>query len=374
MASTDTKVKEIESQTPSVAEEKVQGVSQVNLKEKLFDKELRSLVKQAQETIIARYGTVIEFGESRSELICLTRYMAIYNATEPAEHYRYFETLYNRKRAEILNCMKDDRWLRTGNLSIQFGDGIKSSREIEEKRKQVRIMLSDIFLIACDLQAKAEKGLDGIDASYAKDAGGKDLIRPSILLLHLLRIFYYLSNSSDKHQLGEIVTQMENDLGVPNKTVNSDIPKIVTPDGPAAAGGLSSLFTMATSMMEKMGYKPPPGMKPPTENEISSVISTVFNNETTQNAIQGMFSSLQGCTDFGSAIQTVVKNVTDPKTMEAIQGSVMQTAELSGRVSSDQEKEAYNNTLQMFSSLGPGAAANMAQKELNKVETGPFAE
>ena len=40
-----------------------------------------------------------------------------------------------------------------------------------------------------------------------------------------------------------------------------------------------------------------------------------------------MFTGLQGCQDFGSAIQHVVKNVTDPTTMEAIQGSVMQTAQ-----------------------------------------------
>ena len=126
-------------------------------------------------------------------------------------------------------------------------------------------------------------------------------------------------------------------LGVTKKTINGEsnkAPSEATSTGGAGGaggagtgGGLSSLFTMATTMMEKMGYKPPPNMKPPSENEISNVINTVFNNETTQTAIQGMFSSLNGCQDFGSAIQEVVKNVTDPKTMEAIQGSVVQTAQ-----------------------------------------------
>lgn len=329
MASTDIELPVSDPPSPDSIndDEKAQ---KAKAKKNAFDKEFRSLVKQAQETINARYGTAIELGEVRAELVCMNRYVSVYNATDPEEHYRYFETIYNRKRSEVLNCLKDDRWIRTGNLTVQFGEGIRSTREIEEKRKQVRIMLSDIYLIACDLQALAEKALDGIDVSYAKDAGGKDLIRPSIILLHLIRIFYHLNDGADKIQLGEILTQMENDLGVTNKTVPTfgEAGKAPTPSVPVATGGLSGLFTMATSMMEKMGYKPPPGMKPPSENEISSVISTVFNNETTQNAIQGMFSSLQGCTDFGSAIQEVVKNVTDPKTMEAIQGSVMQTAQL----------------------------------------------
>lgn len=298
-----------------------------DFKKTAFDREFRSLVKQAQETINSRYGMSLEFGDSRPELICLTRYLSIYNNTEPELHYRYFETLYNRKRNDILNCMMDDRWIRTGNLVIQFGDGIKSSKEIEEKRRQIRIMISDIFLIACDLQVQAEKALDGIDEKFAQVAGGKDLIRPSILLLHLIRIFYYLNDTSDKEALGVIVTQLEDLLGVPKKTITPNDPLKPPIDIPAATtGGLSGLFTMATSMMQKMGYEPPPGMKPPTETEISNVISTVFNNETTQNAIQGMFSSLNGCQDFGTAIQEVVKNVTDPRTMEAIQGSVVQTA------------------------------------------------
>ena len=299
-------------------------------KKTAFDREFRLLVKQAQETIQARYGVSIELGETRAELVCLNRYLGIYNSMSPQEHYSYFETLFNRNRNGILNCLKDDRWIRKGRLVIQFGEGIKG---MPERCKQIRIMLSDIFLIACDLQQTAEKAFDGIDEEIAQSAGGKDLIRPNILLLHLLRIFYHLTDGSDKDSLGIIVTQLENELGVSKKTVGSEpwitpTPAPPSTTQPAVSGGLSGLFTMATNMMERMGYKPPPGLKPPSENEITNVISTVFNNETTQNAIQGMFTSLQGCQDFGTAVQTVVKNVTDPITMEAIQDSVMQTAQI----------------------------------------------
>jgi len=325
--SASTEGSELASLTP-VSDEKA---LKAEYKKIAFDREFRLLVKQSQEAIQARYGVSMELGETRSELVCLNRYLGIYNSMTPQEHYSYFETLFNRNRTSVLNCLKDDRWIRTGRLVIQFGEGIKG---MPERCRQIRIMLSEIFLIACDLQQTAERALDGIDEQIAQSAGGKDLIRPNILLLHLLRIFYHLTDSADKESLGIIVTQLENDLGVSKKTVGSE--PWITPATTAAAsgtqtaasGGLSGLFTMATSMMEKMGYKPPPGMKPPSEGEISTVISTVFNNETTQNAIQGMFTSLQGCQDFGSAVQTVVKNVTDPATMEAIQGSVMQTAQM----------------------------------------------
>jgi hypothetical protein len=327
MASTDNSSNpEVSNSVPNTDEKTLKS----EFKKKAFDREFRLLVKQAQETIQARYGMSIELGDVRPELVCLNRYVSVYNKTDPAEHYCYFENIYNRHRSNVLNCLKDDRWLRTGRLVIQFGEGMKSTKELEEKRKQVRVMLSDIFLIACDLQAQAEKSLDGIDEQFAQAAGGKDLIRPNILLLHLMRIFYHLNDSADKAQLGEILTQLENDLGVPKKTVGEEPWKVVEQASttPQAAGGLSGLFTMATNMMQKMGYQPPPGMKPPTETEISNVINTVFSNETTQNAIQGMFSSLNGCQDFGTAVQQVVKNVTDPKTMGAIQESVMQTAQI----------------------------------------------
>jgi len=304
-------------------------------KKTAFDREFRHLIKQSQETIQTRYGVSLELGEIRPELVCMNRYLSIYNSMSPQEHYHYFETLYNRNRNAILNCLNDDRWIRTGRLVIQFGEGIKG---MHERCKQIRIMLSEIFLTACDLQQTAERTLDGLDAEIAQSAGGKDLIRPNILLLHLIRIFYHLNDGSDKELLGNIVTQIENDLNVSNKTVGTEpwITPVVSspPQTSAAGGGLSGLFTMATSMMEKMGYKPPPGLKPPSEGEISNVISSVFNNETTQNAIQGMFTSLQGCQDFGSAVQTVVQNVTDPATMDAIQGSVMQTAQIASLTNS----------------------------------------
>jgi hypothetical protein len=290
-----------------------------------FNRELRLLIQQAGETIRARYGVSIELGEVRAELTCLNKFETMYTKMKPEEFYQYFENIFTRKRSEILNSIKDDRWIRTGRISIQIGEGGK--KELVEKLKQHRIMLSDIFLIACDLQTQCEKSLDGLDEQFTQGAGGKDLIRPNILLLHIMRIFYHLTDGEDKKALGNIVTQLETDLSLKTRTVGSE-PWIKHASANPAGGtgtAFSGIFNMATNLMEKMGYTPPAGMKPPSETEITDVIGKVFNNSTTQAAIQNMFTSLQGCQDFGSAMQTVVNNVTDPATMEAIKSSVAET-------------------------------------------------
>jgi len=297
-------------------------ITKLDQKKKSFDKEFRALVKQCQETITAKYSVAMEFGNVRPELICLNRYLSIYNSMVPSEHFCYFESLYGRKRNEILNCLKDDRWIRTGNIIIQFGEGVKTTKEMEEKRKQVRIMLSDIFLIAYDLQLQAENLLDGVTREFADSSNKKDLIRPTILLLHLMRIFYHLNDGSDKEALGAIVSTLESDLGVVKKTVDESA---TTKPISIETGGLSGLFSMATNMMKKMGIEPPPGMKPPSETEIAGVLGNVFNNESAQNLIQGMFSSLKGCDNLGSAAQEIFKTLSDQGSLENLQESLNST-------------------------------------------------
>lgn len=311
--------------------------AKASAKRSAFDQEVQALIKQAQDTIVSKYpDEVVRQLKPPSELVSLNRYNTIYSSMDPVEHYKYFETIYNRKRIDILQCLKgdaskgerylDDRWIRTSNLVVQFGEGVKApSREIEEKRKLVRLMLSDIYLIAADLQRQAEEAMSEL-SDISPNVDGKDLIRTNILMLHLMRIFYHLNDGNDKKIIGDIVTFLETELGVTKRTVGT--PTVVATAVASAlgsaptTGGLSSLFTMATNMMEQFGLKPPAGLKPPTEQEITNVMTNVFSNEATQNALKSVITGLNGTQDFGSAIQKAVASVTDPATLAAIQGSV----------------------------------------------------
>lgn len=308
----------------STEQNQIVSLDEINKKEQkknLFDKEFRALVRQCQETINSKYGSVMDFGNTRQELVCLNRYLTIYNSMIPEEHYQYFEMLFGRRRSEILNTLQDRNWLRGTKTIIQFGEGLNAGKDLEQKRKQVKIMLSDIFTIAYGLQETAEQSIEELGREFSD--GSKDLIRPSILLLHLMRIFYYLNEGSDKEQLGRIVTQLEDELGVVKKSVAGGEKKSL----PFETSGLSGLVSLATGLMEKMGMKAPEGMKVPSEQQISDAVTGIFTNEGTQSAIQGIFSSLGGSDGIGSVIEKFVKGASDPETMQAFTGSIKNVVE-----------------------------------------------
>ncbi len=295
------------------------------IKCELFDKELRKLISESIETINVRYKKSMELrGDIRHELYCINRYFEIYKKMNPMEHYCYFETIYNKHRINILNTLDDDSWLRNGDITIHFGEGMKSDPEIEAKRKNVKILLSAIYLIACDLQQMELMSRDGLDEKFA--AATKDELRPNIILLHLMRIFYHLHDGKDKEELVNIVDKLETQLGVTKKTKQflsqNDLSSAPT------TGALSGIFNLATDMMKKLGVNAPENLKPPTETEISDVINKVFSNDATQNAIQNMLSSMKDTKDFGSAFQQVIKTVANPETIGNLQESIKQTTEI----------------------------------------------
>ena len=261
------------------------------------------------------------------------------------EHFQYLKMSTNRNGWLSFNSLEDDGWLKNQNISIQFGDGIKGT---VEKCRMIRIMLSDIYKMAADLKAKAEKSLDGIDEKFVKEIAGRDLIRTDILLLHLMRIFYYLNDGTDKQQLGEIVTHIENDLGVTSKI------QVVEESKGTPIKGLSSIFNLAIDLMKKMGVEPPTGVKQPTEEELGSVLSNVFGDKSTQSAIQTLFSGLQnnGGGDLSDIVKGVVKNVSDPSTMATINETIQKTA-----------KEAYELGKSVEEKNAAGAGASSVEEK-----------
>jgi hypothetical protein len=301
-------------------------------KELFFKQEFEAFMKQAQETIQSKYEHLFKLGQTKPELERLLRYKTIYDCTSAKEHYMYFEKIYNQNRMDIHKRPLNVEWIANGDVCIQFGDGIKSaSKAMEEKKAQVCIMVSNIYRIAYSLQIQAEKTMQGLDPKFQTETTKKDLIRTKILLLHLYRIFYYLNDSIDRPRIAEIVNDLEKTLGVSRNSIKeyTDANKDPSYQGQGQVGnGLAGIFNMATGFMEKMGIKPPPGMVAPTEGELTQVISKVFNNESTQGAIQSMLGMLQNCGNMETVIQEVVKGVQNPEMLNQVKLAAEKEAEI----------------------------------------------
>jgi predicted HAD superfamily Cof-like phosphohydrolase len=68
-------------------------------------------------------------------------------------------------------------------------------------------------------------------------------------------------------------------------------------------------------------------MDNPTDEDISKAMNNIFNNEITKNVIQKMTTSLQEGDNIGITIQSAVKNISDPITINSLQKSFLATAQ-----------------------------------------------
>ena len=168
--------------------------------DELFDREMKSLFTQSLEILNLRYNVSVNLGKPKKDIAYLNRYKSIYTATKPSEHFIYFEKLLENKGNLIVKTLTNDDWLRNGNVIIQFGEGVKG---LSEKCKDIKILLSKVYTCALELQESAKKLVSELSDEYAQN---RDLIRPSIILLHLMRIFYAIAtDGEEKKQLGDNV-------------------------------------------------------------------------------------------------------------------------------------------------------------------------
>ena len=78
--------------------------------------------------------------------------------------------------------------------------------------------------------------------------------------------------------------------------------------------------------MESSGIKLPPEMKTPTDEDVSRSINAVFKPQQTKNVIQKMVTSLQGSTDIGTAISSVIGDLSNPTTINDLQTALQTVA------------------------------------------------
>lgn len=290
----------------------------------LFDIEIKALTEQSLEILNKRYSGVSgALGQGKDEIMYLTRYQDLYKALKPKDFHDDFKLLFKRKKAQILNTLNDDSWLRKGNVVIQF---CESMEELSIKCKKIKIPLSHIYQCAIHLQDSAQQALDELSPELQETNQNKDIIRPSIILLHLFRIFYALEE--DKTELTDIITTLETDLRVKNRVITSTNASVNPSSTPA--DGLSTLFNMVTGALRQGGMAVPEDMHAPTTDEFSKVINAFIDNDGVRNLFQsfGQIMNNQNTADNGSAVMSALSGLLRPEALQNLQNTVLQTAEI----------------------------------------------
>jgi hypothetical protein len=237
------------------------------------------------------------------------KYKAVYKKTDPKEHYEYFLTIFNTNRSAALLGLDSNRWFRDGNIEIRYGPGIK-------KTAQHKIMLSIFYKKSIDQRKAAEKKLEGHGEDAYKE--NYEIIRDQTIYMLVYRIFHKLvEEEKDKGQLGKIVVQLEQDLGI-NEGASTGAEA-------SSSGGLGGIFNIANDLLAKVGVQKPANVQLPTERQFSDALGGIFNNPQTQSAIGGMFGKLQGAKDLPDAINTLFSTLQDPQMKEVLTATIQGT-------------------------------------------------
>ena len=229
----------------------------------------------------------------------LQRYRIIYNMTEVTTHIPYFQKVFRTYRDELLEVLKDDHWLQTENVVIQFGEELEDEdlRRRSEKRK---IEISAIYKCALQLRKTIEESLKGLPDSAQEQA--QELIYPEVFLLHLFRILFALYPQNKDIQRN--IQTLEKDLGVSSQT--------------SAKKGNPLLENLAENAKQIFGNVLPNNLKLPSNEEMSQKLEQAFKDPVVSETLGSTVSSLMNAKNLGEGIGAAMKSLENPKFMDGL--------------------------------------------------------
>lgn len=271
-------------------------------------------------------------GQPNVVLDCLNKYAKAYEYSCKSDingslnHVDDFVNFFKRYRKDLLKIgterteTRNIQWLKRGNVYIQFGDGV------EGVSLDIKIYLSEIYLMACEIKKTAEKKLEGLPDKEWETC--KELNYPDVLLLHLFRILRDINlGTSDSDYISAKLKDIERVLGcsentTTNTTSSTDssmfdtIGKMMQPllsglmksQGETGQGtnmgemdfskllDPKSLTNILSSLMNNSGAQNVFGSE--TQNEVKNMVEQLTKNKEVSNILTSIASSLQE-TDLG---------------------------------------------------------------------------
>jgi hypothetical protein len=282
-----------------------------------FDRAMSSFLGHLKKVMEARESTrLIKIdGGPNPVTKYLNKYSQVYDKTshtDPLEHLDYFRPLARRYLDKIASG--SDTWLLEGSIIIQYGAGTAA----ESRAKEVKIMVSAIYQVACKLRDDKELQLEGkADEEYAK---AHELNYPDILLLDLYRILCLAAPDQDKPKIRSQIERLETDLCIPQDGTTA----MGNASASTSNGGFGNLFGMMGQIAGKMGIPIPQGAFP-KENEISGMIENFINNDGAKTALTQMFDEVKDAKNPSDMVKGLMKSIGDPQLIEAIAGSATET-------------------------------------------------
>jgi len=155
-------------------------------REQVFDSEIKKFFDICVKILESHSKAFLTTTTDSHVLRNLQRYRTVYNMTSVETHIPYFQKLFRNYRDEILNVLREDKWLQEENVVIQFGEELEDE-DLRKRSAKRKIEISTIYKYAVQLRTTVEESLKGLPDSAHQNS--QELIYPEIFLFHLSRIF-----------------------------------------------------------------------------------------------------------------------------------------------------------------------------------------
>jgi len=255
---------------------------------KKFDQTLSSFLNLMKTIIKSSEKRNLKLSSAKNPILNrLEKYIKTYDKTEAEEHVWYFRKIYESNHPAILRGPGRDNWLKTGSVTIQFGEEVGAVTDI-------KIHLTVIYNTACKLRDEVENLLKGLPGSEQAE----ELTYPNLFLLYLYQLFYEVAEEKDeKEKLSTYVNSLEKDTGVKSKNSSSN-------NDP-----LSGILGTMTDLMGQMGVKLPEGQKMPSQDDLGKMLGSMMNNPQTKSMLGNVMQEMKECKSIGDVVNKLVGNL-----------------------------------------------------------------
>jgi hypothetical protein len=271
-------------------------------REQVFDSEIKKFFDICVKILESHSKAFLTLNANSDSHVLrnLQRYRTVYNMTNVQTHIPYFQKLFRNYRDEILNVLRDDKWLQDENVVIQFGEELEDE-DLRKRSAKRKIEISTIYKYALQLRTTVEESLKGLPDSAHQNS--QELIYPEIFLFHLSKILTVLYPQNK--ELLRNVQSLEKELGV------SETKKTGHP-----------LESIAENAKQLLSGVLPGNLKIPSNEELNQKLETAFKDPLVSETLGNTVSSLMNAKNLGEGLGMAMKSLENPKFMDGLMRAV----------------------------------------------------